>query len=86
MGELVGVLLDLELCSAEGLEVAFTVVGSGLALGLELGDGLVAAEGVELGAELVPGDTLGWLLGIELCSAEGLKVAFTVVGSGLALG
>jgi hypothetical protein len=73
-------VLGIELCSADGLEVAFAVVGTGLALGLELGDGLVTAEGPELGAILLMGESLGVLLGI------GLETAFTVVGRGLALG
>jgi hypothetical protein len=50
-------------------------VGTGLAVGLELGDG----------PELV-GVSLGMLLASELFSAEVLEVAFTVVGSGMALG
>jgi hypothetical protein len=56
MGESLDVWLGIEVCSADGLEVAFTVVGCGLALGFELGVRLVATEGLELGAELVVGE------------------------------
>jgi hypothetical protein len=74
-------LLGVEPCSADGLEVAFTVVGTGLVLGVmvELGDGLVAVKGLELGVELIVGESIVWLLGIELCLADGLEVAFKVV-------
>jgi hypothetical protein len=57
-----------------------TVVGTGLALGSEVG------EVLELGAELIAGESLGVLLASGVCSADGLEVAFTVVGTGLALG
>jgi hypothetical protein len=86
VGESIVWLLGVELCSADGLEVAFLVVGTGLALGgvpVELGAGLVAVEGLALGAELVEGESIVWLLNVELCSADGLEVAFTVVDTGL---
>jgi hypothetical protein len=66
VGESLGVLLASGLCSAEGLKVKFTVVGTGLALGSEVG------EPLELGAELIAGESLGVLLASGLCSADGL--------------
>jgi hypothetical protein len=54
--------------------------------GNDVGETLGSSVFAELWAELGPallcivGESLGWLLGSELCSAEGLEVAFTVVG------
>ena len=68
-GESIVWLLGIELCSADGFEVPSTVVGTGLSLGSELGEGLIVAEGAELGASLfcMVCEPLCWWLGSELC-------------------